>query len=218
MVSVSEENYLKALYHLSDGGHRLVSTNALAHKLETSAPSVTDMMKKLDQKDWVQYQKYKGTQLTEAGQKTALQIIRKHRLWEVFLVEKLDFNWDEVHEVAEQLEHIHSEKLIQELDRFLRYPTHDPHGDPIPNKVGMMQYKNKSLLSVLDVNEEAILVGVKNTDPSFLQYLDKRSIALGDVIEVLHKEDFDQSMHIAVGNLHLNISNQIASNLYVQKT
>jgi len=133
MFSLSEENYLKAILHLQKTSKSGVNTNALAEEMQTKASSVTDMVKKLSEKDLVIYKKYQGVYLSESGRKTALQIVRKHRLWEVFLVDKLSFSWDEVHEVAEQLEHIKSDKLIIELDKFLKYPKRDPHGDPIPD-------------------------------------------------------------------------------------
>ena len=143
-------------------------------------------------------------------------IVRKHRLWEVFLVEKLDFSWDEVHDVAEQLEHIKSEKLINKLDDFLGNPTEDPHGDPIPDANGNMVKIEKQLLSEIAVGKNTICVGVKDTSVEFLQYLDKQKIALGSTIEVLSKESFDSSMHLKVNTIELIVSNKIASNLYVQ--
>ena len=143
-------------------------------------------------------------------------IVRKHRLWEVFLVEKLDFSWDEVHDVAEQLEHIKSEKLINKLDDFLGNPTEDPHGDPIPDAKGNIIKIEKQLLSEIATGENTICVGVKDTSVEFLQYLDKQKIALGSTIEVLSKESFDSSMHLKVNTIELIVSNKIASNLYVQ--
>ena len=143
MLSKSEENYLKAMYHLSAQAPKGISTNAIAKQLATKASSVTDMVKKLADKELVLYKKYQGVTLTKQGEKIAVNVIRKHRLWEVLLVDKLNFNWDEVHQVAEQLEHIQSEKLTNELERFLDYPTHDPHGDPIPNRALFMKSYNK---------------------------------------------------------------------------
>ena len=135
-MTFSEENYLKTIYHLTTSLSTEISTNAIAEMMETKASSVTDMLKKLAEKDLVHYKKYQGVFLTPKGKLAAKMIVRKHRLWEVFLVEKLDFSWDEVHEVAEQLEHIQSKKLIDKLDQFLEYPSIDPHGDPIPNAKG----------------------------------------------------------------------------------
>lgn len=216
MFSLSEENYLKAIYHLERNYKSGVSTNALAEEMETKASSVTDMVKKLSKKKLVNYKKYQGVKLSEAGRNTAVSVIRKHRLWEYFLVEKLNFNWDEVHDIAEQLEHIQSEKLIQELDRFLEFPKRDPHGDPIPDAEGNFTKISKVLLSDCNEGEEGILVGVKDSSASFLRYLDKSSISLGSKIKLVHKEDFDQSIQVAIGSTNLNLSHKIASNLYVK--
>lgn len=215
-MTFSEENYLKAIYHLSTLSIADVSTNSIAETMETKASSVTDMLKKLAEKDLVNYKKYQGVSLTENGKLTAKMIVRKHRLWEVFLVEKLHFSWDEVHDIAEQLEHIKSEKLINKLDDFLGNPTEDPHGDPIPNAKGQILKIEKFLLSELKENQIGICVGVKDTSSGFLKYLDKQQIALGSSIEILSKESFDLSLKIKVDNRELTISNKIASNLFVK--
>ena len=215
-MTFSEENYLKTIYHLTTFVDAGVSTNAIAEKMETKASSVTDMLKKLADKNLVHYKKYQGVSLTENGRLAAKMIVRKHRLWEVFLVEKLDFSWDEVHDVAEQLEHIKSEKLINKLDDFLGNPTEDPHGDPIPDAKGNIIKIEKQLLSEIGTRKKTICVGVKDTSAEFLQYLDKQKIALGSTIEVLSKEDFDASLLLKVNNQELIVSNKIASNLYVQ--
>jgi DtxR family Mn-dependent transcriptional regulator len=215
-MTFSEENYLKTIYHLTLILDSEVSTNAIAEKMETKASSVTDMLKKLAEKDLVNYKKYQGVSLTVEGKLAAKMIVRKHRLWEVFLVEKLDFSWDEVHDIAEQLEHIKSEKLINKLDDFLGNPTEDPHGDPIPDANGNMVKIEKQLLSEIAVGKKTICVGVKDTSVEFLQYLDKQKIALGSTIEVLSKEDFDASMHLKVNKVELIVSHKIASNLYVK--
>ena len=212
----SEENYLKTIYHLGGSKSSPVSTNAIASQMETKPSSVTDMAKKLSEKNLVNYQKYQGVHLTDFGVKTALNIIRKHRLWEVFLFEKLDFNWDEVHEVAEQLEHIKSEQLIDRLDALLNYPKFDPHGDPIPGKDGHLAQRKKALLSELSVGQKGICIGVKDTSTSFLQYLDKHQIALGNSFAVLEREHFDQSLLVEVDGRHLRLSHQIATNLYIK--
>ena len=216
MFSLSEENYLKSIFHLQKHSKTGVSTNALAKELQTKASSVTDMVKKLSKKELVVYKKYQGVYLSEAGRKTALQIVRKHRLWEVFLVEKLSFSWDEVHEVAEELEHIKSDKLISELDKFLDYPQRDPHGDPIPDAEGNFQVSNKILLSNLKKGETGTLVGVKDTSSEFLKYLDKNNIALGETIKVLDKEEFDGSMQIKVRDESLNVSPLVTVNIYIK--
>ena len=215
-MTFSEENYLKIIYHLTAVFDSDISTNAIAEKMETKASSVTDMLKKLAEKNLVNYVKYQGVSLTEKGKLSAKMIVRKHRLWESFLVEKLDFSWDEVHDVAEQLEHIKSEKLINKLDEFLNFPTEDPHGDPIPNAQGQIVNIKKQLLSEYDKNQVGICVGVKDTSSDFLKYLDKQEIALGSEIEIMEKESFDSSFRIRVGTKEMTISNKIASNLYIK--
>ncbi|AZJ33261.1 metal-dependent transcriptional regulator [Tenacibaculum mesophilum] len=217
MFSQSEENYIKTMYHLAADYKKGISTNAIAKKLDTKASSVTDMVKKLSEKNVVSYKKYQGVTLTDFGKKIAANIVRKHRLWEVFLVDKLNFSWDEVHEVAEQLEHIKSPKLINELDAFLDYPKRDPHGDPIPDKEGNLQIIEKSLLSTLKKNEIGVCVGVDDSSSEFLRFLDKQEIALGKQIKVVEKEPFDGSLVIEMDGKTLTVSNKIASNLYIQK-
>lgn len=216
MVTQSEENYLKAIYHLGKQGSISVSTNAIAEKMETKASSVTDMLKKLSDKNLVNYKKYQGVNLTNLGRLTAATVIRKHRLWEVFLVDKLNFSWDEVHDVAEQLEHVKSKKLTDELDAFLEFPAYDPHGDPIPDRDGNIQKFQKIFLSQVNQSVSCFCVGVKDSSASFLKYLDKYSIALGSVIQVLTKESFDGSMTIKINDSDLTISKEIANNIYVK--
>ncbi|MEO8515671.1 MAG: metal-dependent transcriptional regulator [Flavobacterium sp.] len=216
-MTFSEENYLKTIYHLTNLLDSEISTNAIAERMETKASSVTDMLKKLAEKDLVHYKKYQGVSLTEKGLHSAKMIVRKHRLWEVFLVDKLNFSWDEVHDIAEQLEHIKSEKLINQLDQFLNFPTEDPHGDPIPNANGQIVKIEKQLLSELSEKQSGICVGVKDTSSEFLKYLDKQEIALGSKIEIVSKESFDLSLKIKVENREITISSKIAGNLFVKK-
>ena len=216
MFTLSEENYLKTIYHLGLNSEIGVSTNEIAKKMQTKASSVTDMIKKLSDKDLVVYEKYKGVKITDFGRNTAANIVRKHRLWEVFLVEKLNFSWDEVHEVAEQLEHIKSPKLINELDALLGFPKQDPHGDPIPDKEGNYHPLEKKLLATLSIGEKGICIGVNDSSSEFLQFLDKQKIALGNQIKVLGKEPFDDSIQIQIANRKLSVSNKIASNLYIK--
>ena len=218
MFTFSEENYLKAIYHLERKFPAGVSTNALAEEMETKASSVTDMIKKLSEKELVNYKKYQGFKLSQLGMETAVSVIRKHRLWEFFLVEKLDFAWDEVHDIAEQLEHIKSKKLIDELDRFLNFPKLDPHGDPIPDAEGNFTILNKVLLSDLKKGESGIFVGVKDSSAEFLQFLDKRNIALGNEIKIIEKEPFDQSVLIKINEKDLRVSNLISGNIYIKTT
>lgn len=215
-MTISEENYIKVIYHLSLVSPKGVNTNAIAGMLDTKASSVTDMLKKLSEKELVAYQKYQGVTLTDKGFYSAKMIVRKHRLWEVFLVDKLNFSWDEVHEIAEELEHIKSENLINKLDEFLDFPSFDPHGDPIPNADGDIKKINKLLLSEADLNKEYQCVGVKDSSSEFLQYLDKQKIALGSKINVKEKESFDDTLLVQIDSRQLTISNKIANNLYVK--
>lgn len=215
-MTLSEENYLKSIYHLSLVAENDVSTNSIAELMETKASSVSDMLKKLAEKEWVNYVKYQGVSLTEKGNLAAKMIVRKHRLWEVFLVEKLHFSWDEVHDIAEELEHIKSEKLINKLDNFLGNPTKDPHGDPIPDANGRILDVDKKLLSELLESQIGICVGVKETSSEFLKYLDKQAIALGSYIEIIAIESFDLSVKIKVDANVFSISDKIASNLFVK--
>lgn len=216
MMTLAEENYLKAIFHLELESEGEISTNAIAESMDTKPSSVTDMVQKLAEKKMLVYKRYKGAQLTEKGRKLAANVIRKHRLWEVFLVEKLNFHWDEVHEIAEQLEHIQSDELITRLDQFLGSPDFDPHGDPIPDKHGVLKRTEKKLLSEIDKNQQGVCVGVKESSTEFLQYLDKKKISIGTPIKVLGKEFFDGSMVIQVGDEQFFVSHKIAENLYVQ--
>ncbi len=216
-MTLSEENYLKAIYHLGRDAKGAISTNAIAEVMATKASSVTDMIKKLADKGLVKYKRYQGANLTEDGRLYAISVIRKHRLWELFLVEKLNFSWDEVHDVAEQLEHVKSDKLIEELDAFLDFPSVDPHGDPIPDKDGNIQASAKVLLATLKTGEKGVCVGVKNSSRAFLQYLDRLEVSLGKELTVLGKEPFDNSIAIRVGDTFIHISSLAANNLYVKK-
>ena len=216
MITLTEENYIKAIYHLGKQGVETVNTNAIAEALQTKASSVTDMLKKLAEKGYADYIKYQGVNLTVEGKKIAIGIIRKHRLWEVFLVEKLNFKWDEVHQVAEDLEHIKSEKLIDQLDAYLKHPTHDPHGDPIPDRDGNFKQIEKILLSQAVLGNKYQCVGVKDTSSAFLNYLDANAIALGTDIVLLHKEPFDQSIKIEINNREITVSQNVAKNLFLK--
>jgi DtxR family transcriptional regulator, Mn-dependent transcriptional regulator len=218
MLSYTEENYLKAIYRLSAGMNHEVSTNSIAEKLQTKASSVTDMMKKLASKKLINYKKYQGVTLSAKGQKEAIKIVRKHRLWEVFLVEKLKFGWDEVHSIAEQLEHIQSEELIKRLDEFLGNPQHDPHGDPIPDEKGNINQLNNFFLSDLKESESGIIVGVKDSSSVFLQYLHNNGVVLGIKIKAIKISEYDNSTEIMLnGKKTLIVSEKVARNLYVKK-
>lgn len=215
MQSSTEEDYLKAIYNLSIEGNP-VSTNALAENLNTKASSVTDMIQKLSDKKLVNYVKYKGATLSKSGEKIALKVIRKHRLWESFLVTKLNFNWDEIHEIAEQLEHINSPVLVDKLDEHLGFPKFDPHGDPIPDKNGNFQQINELILSKLEKGQEAVLVGVKEHSSEFLKYLESIPMLLGAKVKILETFQFDSSMKIEINSqTNIMISNSVANHLSV---
>lgn len=214
MYTLAEENYLKAIYHLSLNDLS-VSTNQIAAALCTKAASVTDMLKKLADKELINYEKYQGVTLTATGEKIALQIIRRHRLWEYFLVEKLNFKWDEVHEMAEELEHISSVELIDRLDQFMDCPKHDPHGDPIPDRDG--NFKKHELIPVasLKLNETGIISGVRDHSPGFLQYLEKQQLTIGKKIKVSDIIEYDNSMILEVEKTTTHISREVAKNLLI---
>ena len=174
------------------------------------------MLKKLQQKELVNYIKYKGVTLSKSGEKKATNIIRKHRLWETFLVETLDFNWSEVHDVAEELEHIKSPKLIDKLDHFLNYPKFDPHGDPIPTKNGIIKSSERIILSEVTNNRKAIILGVSLDDKEFLNYLTILKINIGTNIEIVEKNSFDQSMKIKINTKLEYISQDVPQNILVK--
>jgi len=218
MPSQTEENYLKAIYKLAEAAPDAtgVSTNRIAAALDTRAASVTDMLRRLADKGLLAYERYRGVQLTPEGQRLALLTIRKHRLWEVFLVQQLGFNWDEVHEVAEELEHVQSPLLMRRLDAFLGHPALDPHGDPIPAEDGAMRRPAHRLLADLVVGERGTLAAVKNTTAPFLQYLDKVGLQLGAIVEVLDKVYFDNSFEIKINCERTTlISAEVSCNLFV---
>jgi len=217
MISFTEENYLKIIFKLSAETENEISTNAVAELTQTKAASVTDMLRKLSEKQLVSYQKYQGVRLTKSGENLALKVIRKHRLWEVFLVNKLGFNWDEVHEIAEELEHINSNELIERLDEFLGFPQCDPHGDPIPDSNGQLPELGYKNLSAININQTVIMMGVSQHSTNFLQYLAKIGLSLGVSISVIEVNDFDKSLTIRIGENTLNfISHEVAKNLLVK--
>ncbi len=193
-TTYTEENYLKAIWSLSPKSGKGVSTNKLADRLETKASSVTDMIRRLSEKGLVDYVKYQGAKLSDEGHEVAVRVIRKHRLWEAFLVDKLGFNWDEVHDLAEQLEHIRSAELTDRLDAFLGHPSFDPHGDPIPNKHGEFPQHERVSLNQCAPGDKVILTGVSDSSASFLQFLNKLKLELGSYLEVIERMEFDQSV------------------------
>jgi DtxR family Mn-dependent transcriptional regulator len=217
ILSFTEENYIKAIYSLSERSAAFeTSTNEIAERLSTKPPTVSDMLKKLSEKKLVTYEKYKKVQLTAKGKQVAIHIIRKHRLWEVFLHDKLQFSWDEVHEVAEQLEHIQSEKLTTRLDEYLGFPQYDPHGDPIPGADGVFKPVKRSILSDIEVGVSSQVVGLKDTSALFLQYLQQVNVGIGTKIKVIEKVAFDESLIISLKKGEkLYVSKKFADNVLV---
>ncbi len=216
MLSLTEENYLKAIYHLSHESEGGVSTNAIADVMQTRAASVTDMIKRLSQKGLIAYEKYHGVTMTEAGRDSALSVVRKHRLWETFLVDKLGFSWDEVHEVAEQLEHIQSPMLVEKLDIFLGHPTHDPHGHPIPDQKGKVHERRNKPLSTAEAGTHGTVCSVADSSASFLQYLDKVGIGIGSVLEVRDKLSVDGTLEVVVdGKKRTSLTREVSENILI---
>ncbi len=214
--SITEENYIKAIFHLQQGDEN-VSTNELAAELHTKAASVTDMLKKLKAKKLLSYERYKGVRLSAEGKKLALGIVRKHRLWEFFLVDTLQFGWDEVHDVAEELEHISSKKLVEKLDAFLGHPKFDPHGDPIPDSHGKMAVQQHINLIDLALNKIAEVSGVGSQSTELLELLKHKHIGIGTKLEVKRKFSFDHSIEIKIKNQNaFTISQQLAQALFVK--
>jgi DtxR family Mn-dependent transcriptional regulator len=216
MLSLTEENYLKAIYRLSESGTKAVTTNEIAESIKTKAASVTDMIKKLSAKNLISYEKYYGVKILKAGKAEALMVIRKHRLWETFLVQKLQFNWDQVHEVAEQLEHIQSTLLIEKLDEFLGHPLTDPHGHPIPDKTGKIIEVKQVVLSTCAMKKKLTVRAVKNGSPAFLQYLSKIGVYIGAGLSIVDRIEFDGSLEVLIdGKKKVFISRDAAENLMV---
>jgi DtxR family transcriptional regulator, Mn-dependent transcriptional regulator len=213
--SFTEENYLKAIYKLAIRSEKGVSTNALAERLDTKASSVTDMIKRLAGKKFVHYKKYQGVTLTKKGQQIAIDIIRKHRLWEVFLVDHLGFGWDEVHEVAEQMEHVNSELLVERLDKFLDHPKYDPHGGPIPDSEGNFPAPARVKLDELKVGRHSKIMGITENSESFLAYLKKTGLQLGVEFKLNERQDFDRSVEIEIEGKNVQLSHEVAKNIFV---
>lgn len=217
MLSSTEENYLKALLKLTfESESNEAGTNELAGLLVLKPATVNDMLKKLKEKQLVEYEKYGKITLSPKGKKNALDIIRKHRLWETFLYEKFKFTWDEVHEVAEQLEHIQSVKLIDKLDEFLGYPEFDPHGEPIPDSEGEIKQSFTNNLAEVSIGDSCIMVSVKDNSSSFLQYVDKVGLAINSQIRVVSKQEYDALMVIEVNGKTSTVSQKFAENIYVE--
>lgn len=216
MNTFAEENYLKAILNISFNTNKKVSTNEISKVLRTSPASVTDMLKKLLEKKLVKYEKYKGVELSSSGKQYAINILRKHRLWETFLVEHLGFSWSEVHEIAEELEHIKSTKLIDKLDAFLGYPKFDPHGEPIPSKEGVISNVKSTSLDQMEVGFTGHVLGVTIDDKLFLDYLTKLNIKIGTKIEIIQIIDFDKSLIVSIENIQNHISFDVAKNILIK--
>jgi DtxR family Mn-dependent transcriptional regulator len=216
MRSLTEENYLKAIYRISQNRKLKISPTAIADEMGVSAASVIDMIKKLSEKKLISYDKIKGAKLLDRGQKEAVAIIRNHRLWEVFLLEKLNYSWDEIHDIAEQLEHVKHPELADRLDAFLGHPEYDPHGDPIPKSNGEIPTTVKTLLSEIEIGKSCRVVAVKDTSSVFLQYLEQLSVNIGTKIKVLDIVPFDNSMLLQIGKeIKTTVSKRFAENLLV---
>ncbi|MCE7925276.1 MAG: metal-dependent transcriptional regulator [Haliscomenobacteraceae bacterium CHB4] len=216
-ITHAEENYLKAIFTIAEKEAGPALTNAIAAQMQTSAASVTDMLKRLSDKQLITYEKYRGVQLTEEGGRLATALIRKHRLWEVFLVDKLGFAWDEVHELAEQLEHVQGNDLVSRLDSFLGYPKFDPHGDPIPDAEGRWTFRKQAPLATLKAGERGIVTGVDDHSTTFLQYLDQLGLILGAELELLERFPYDQSVRVRIRDgRELILSDKVTQNLFVK--
>jgi DtxR family Mn-dependent transcriptional regulator len=217
LTTKAEENYIKAIYKIADRDRRAVATNAIAGKMHTSAASVTDMIKRLSEKKLVNYVKYRGVTLTEAGRALATDLVRKHRLWEAFLVDKLQFKWNEVHDIAEELEHLESTELINRLDAYLGFPRFDPHGDPIPSSEGKFTLRNQVILAEVQTGITATVVGVREHDDDFLTHLDEMGLSLTRNVEIIEKYSYDDSMLVEIEGKRRTISSKVARNIYVKR-
>jgi len=216
MLSKNEEDYLKALFHLEfESDQKKVGMNQLADYLGITPASANNMIKKLKRKELVHHEKYGKLGLTEYGKDKAINLIRKHRLWETFLYDKLEFSWDEVHEVAEQLEHIRSQKLIQKLDKFLGYPETDPHGDPIPDAKGHIKPLPKLTLSEVPIGSVCNIVTVNDNSTSFLQYVSELGLGIDSQVKVIDRQSFDNSICVKISDKEVRVSEKFAQNIYV---
>jgi DtxR family Mn-dependent transcriptional regulator len=216
MQTLSEENYLKVIYSLDKQGVKKVTPTAISKALSNNPASVIDMLKRLVDKKLITYDKTKGAKLTSSGKVIAISVIRRHRLWEVFLAEKLAYEWDQVHDIAEQMEHIRSPDLADRLDKFLGFPKYDPHGDPIPSANGEMVSVSRLILEEAAVGKTYKVIGVKDSNPEFLQYLKRLDIGIGTTITIKEKITFDNSLMIQIGkNRHTSVSRVFSQNLLI---
>ncbi len=217
-LSPTEENYLKAIFKLTEEAEKpSATTNALATEMNIAAASVTDMLRRLSEKELIHYEKYKGVRLEASGRKIATMLVRKHRLWEYFLVEKLKFEWDEVHEIAEELEHVRSDELVNRLDEYLGKPNFDPHGDPIPRADGTIPVRQLTPLSSLKAGQHGVLTGLQNHPDSLMRYLRKVNIGIGTKIQVLELHDFDESVSVKIDDeKEMELSEKVSKSLLLK--
>ena len=215
MISLSEENYLKAIFHLADK-ENTVTINEISKFLDVKMPSVNNMMKKFAEKNWVRYESYKPLKITDSGKKQAALVVRKHRLTEMFLVEKMNFGWENVHEIAEQLEHIHSETFFDKMDEILNFPKYDPHGEPIPDKDGNIIAQDLKKLSECEKHHKVIFTSVTISDDDFLTYLNIKNLELGKEIELLAIEKFDKSMTVNIDGCPTVLSKMVCDKILVK--
>ena len=215
MISLSEENYLKAIFHLADK-ENTVTINEISKFLDVKMPSVNNMMKKFAEKNWVRYESYKPLKITDSGKKQAALVVRKHRLTEMFLVEKMNFGWENVHEIAEQLEHSHSETFFDKMDEILNFPKYDPHGEPIPDKDGNIIAQDLKKLSECEKHQKVIFTSVTISDDDFLTYLNIKNLELGKEIEVLDIEIFDKSMTVKIDKTPTVLSKIVCDKILVK--
>jgi DtxR family transcriptional regulator, Mn-dependent transcriptional regulator len=218
VLSFTEENYLKAIFKIAEKEKKSASTNSIAKVLETTAASVSDMLKRLSDKELIHYEKYKGVTLTSEGNKIATSVIRRHRLWEVFLVEKLRFDWEHVHDLAEELEHIYSEEMIQRLDAYLNYPKFDPHGDPIPNADGRFTLRQQSPLSDMATGIQCMVIGVREHSKGFLRYLNQIKVKPGTEVQIVERIEFDGSLKVIIDKKEIStLSELVGQSLFVKR-
>lgn len=215
-LSQTEENYLKAIFKLSEDGNNNASTNDLSGALQNRAASVTDMLGKLSKKNLITYKKYRGVTLTTKGKEIALNVIRKHRLWECFLVQKLNFTWDEIHEVAEQLEHIQSERLIERLEEFLGFPKSDPHGEPIPTASGHLQTPEQINITETKAGDKVKVSMVNREDPALLQLLAKENIVIGSVLNVVESKE-QNGLVVKAARRKVTLGIETARHIFVRR-
>ncbi|MEQ8626960.1 metal-dependent transcriptional regulator [Ekhidna sp.] len=219
MITITEENYLKAIYSLNlNRNGKELGTNELASHLGISPATVSSMLKKLKEKGFIDYKKYGAISLLKEGETIAFSVIRKHRLWETFLVEKMEFTWDEIHEVAEQLEHIKSKKLVDQLDKLLGFPEYDPHGDPIPDATGKIRGMHKTTLENESVGKQLKVVGVKNDSPAFLQHITQLGLVINSKILIKSHHEFDGSLDVEIEGETRMVSQKVAENVYVSES